>query len=216
MQYLIRSRSQEGQENFVIMASLFKRKGTYLEIGAASGWHNSNTLILEKVYGYSGVGIEINDQEVQNYNSTRSNKCESKDATKIDYQKISEQHHLPKVIDYLQIDIDPAPQSLEALKSVLKSNLEFRFITFEHDSYVSLENQEIKSSAYQLLTNAGYLLYKSDVKYRNIYAFEDWYINPKFTNVKVLKMLEKFIGARVIAIVNTTIYFFITGKVKLV
>jgi len=216
MQYLIRSKSQEGQENFVILASSFKRNGTYLEIGASDGYNNSNTLILEKVYGYTGIGIEINDKESLKYNSTRTNLCISKNAIYIDYQKLLENYHFPEVIDYLQIDIDPAFQSLKALKKVLNSNFKFRYITFEHDLYLSQENYKIKSSAHEMLEDAGYVRYREDVMYRNLYAFEDWYINPKLVSVNRLKFVEKFVGARVIAILNTTLYFFTTGKIKLV
>ena len=67
-----------------------------------------------------------------------------------------------------------------------------------------------------MLEDAGYVRYREDVMYRNLYAFEDWYINPKLVSVNRLKFVEKFVGARVIAILNTTLYFFTTGKIKLV
>jgi hypothetical protein len=50
--------SQYGQDQFVAEYLKRKRKGYFLDSGAADGVLGSNTLLLEKVYDWSGICIE--------------------------------------------------------------------------------------------------------------------------------------------------------------
>ena len=54
------SNSQLLQDIFVLLALSEKREGYFVEIGAADGIHNSNTLLLEQDYGWSGILAEPN------------------------------------------------------------------------------------------------------------------------------------------------------------
>jgi FkbM family methyltransferase len=53
-----KSKSQLGQDLWVVIGSSFKRNGTFLEIGGADGIAFSNTHLLEKEFGWSGVVVE--------------------------------------------------------------------------------------------------------------------------------------------------------------
>lgn len=178
MKIRFKSQSQVGQENFVLFLSKFRKSGNYLEVGASDGTTINNTLVLEGLYGWQGVGVELDENLARQYRHVRVNDCICADATSLDYQAVLDERNFPNQIDYLQIDIDPAYQSLIALEKVLQTSRRFNIITFEHDLYVSHENSIIKLSAYQLLTQHGYKRVRSNVKYDGA-AFEDWYVDTR-------------------------------------
>ena len=54
------SRSQISQDLWVLYETNFKRQGYFVEFGAADGLKWSNTYILEKSFGWSGIVAEPN------------------------------------------------------------------------------------------------------------------------------------------------------------
>jgi FkbM family methyltransferase len=50
--------SQIGQDRWVLEKTHFKRRGYFLDIGAADGLYLSNTYILEKRFGWKGICVE--------------------------------------------------------------------------------------------------------------------------------------------------------------
>jgi hypothetical protein len=184
---LVRSKSQAGQESFVFHALDGKRNGYFLEVGGHDGITMSNTLRLEKDFGWSGVALEWNSEFCLKYNLFRRNKCLELDATLADYHDILNERKFPKQIDYLQVDIDPADQSLEALKKIPFSSYRFSIITFEHDCYAvenQLENVLVESR--QLLNKNGYQLIGSRIKHEGK-EFEDWWIDPHIISNNSIK-----------------------------
>ena len=52
--------SQNGQDLFVLKKLNYKRNGYFVEIGVGDGIHISNTYLLEKDYGWTGILCESN------------------------------------------------------------------------------------------------------------------------------------------------------------
>lgn len=182
-----KSNARENQD--IVALCLFggKKNGTYLEVGANHPIIDSNTFLLEDVFDWHGVSIEINTHLSTVFNNTRKNKCLGIDATVADYDSIIDTHFNSTHIDFLQLDIDPPNNTLKALKQIDFSKYSFSFITFEHDLYNGGLNEQIESRA--ILESLGYTRFFSNVSHGNL-VFEDWYINEKTIDNSNWKLLR--------------------------
>lgn len=171
--------SQVGQDDFVIQTLNHKTGGVYVEIGAYHSKDISNTYRLEKDYGWTGVSFELEPDRVKEFNANRVNKCYRADATVFDYQTLFDRLGLPKQIDYLQVDIEPAINTLSALLALPLHKYRFSIITFEHDLYADEFNIHVKNKQKEVLSGLGYHLARENVDLGHPdYPFEDWWIDP--------------------------------------
>lgn len=177
MKNIENSPSQSWQDAFAMNMLGWKTDGFYLEIGAAFPYTISNTYTLEKQYGWKGVSVEISQDLCEKFNLERSNLCHCLDATTADYSKLLKEAKAPKRIDYLQLDIEPAPNTLQALKQMPLNDYRFSVITFEHDLYSDPNNAAVKQEAFDILTSAGYQRVVSNVCNSGS-PYEDWYVDP--------------------------------------
>lgn len=176
--------SQALQDLFVLTMLNGKQSGVYVEIGGSDPININNTYILEKTFDWKGISFEIDEEIVKHYNSTRTNQCICLDATKADYSKIFEENNLPKHMDYLQVDIEPAWQTLKSLKQVDLNTYRFSVITFETDAYQG--NSAVIKESRSIFTDYGYQLVASNVKNLGN-AFEDWYVDPQVVSEDIWK-----------------------------
>lgn len=181
------SNSQIGQESFVLNVLSKKQNGVYVEIGAGSPSYNNNTLLLEKEYGWSGVGFEIRAVLAKKYNETRSNPCIQTDARTFNYLHYFQENNFPNQIDYLQMDIHPHSDTLIALKQLPLSQYRFSVITYEHGG-----DKELQFQSREIFNNLGYFLVIKDVRYYDTYQLEDWWVDPTAID---LECYVKFINA---------------------
>jgi hypothetical protein len=177
------SYSESSQESFVLNQLKEKKYGYYVEIGAYHPTALSNTYLLETQYNWSGVGLEINKAYSNFYNQNRANPCLAVDATTYDLKSYFIENKWPRQIDYLQLDIEPTRQTLAAL---LRMPMDYRYsvITFEHDRYVDVindDNEKCQEIAYNFLKDHGY---KRVV--HNMRNYEDWYIDPRVIDCNFL------------------------------
>lgn len=71
--FLTESKSQNGQDLFALLSNNFKRNGVFIEFGAYDGVIFSNTHLLEKQFGWTGILI---DPIPSHYESMKQNrKC---------------------------------------------------------------------------------------------------------------------------------------------
>jgi hypothetical protein len=177
------SNSQAGQESFVLNCLNEKTNGFYIEIGSNDPFAWNNTYLLETKYGWSGVAFEIQQSLVDSYNNNRKNKCIQADATKFDYLNYFKENNVPQRIDYLQLDIEPASQTLAAMYALPFNEYRFSVITFEHDLYADKNNLLIKSESAEFLKRNGYRLAVENVNDGiEERIFEDWWIDPVVVN----------------------------------
>ena len=171
---LDKSYSGLGQDLFVLMLLDGLSNGTYLEVGANDPVVSNNTYLLEKVFGWTGLSVDISKVFERRFKLFRQNTFVSADARRIAYRPF-----FGSVIDYLSLDIDPPEQTYEALANILGEGLSFKVLTFEHDYYMMGSGPRVRTESRDLLESYGYELLVADVSFNGLRC-EDWWINPDF------------------------------------
>lgn len=194
--------SQSDQDKWVCEFLNFKKNGFYLDIGAYDGVQTSNTFVLEKELGWSGICIEANSRAFEslslNRNSTNlklalldySGFCwfdgdcvsskNSGEKTKCDtLNNVLEENLAPKVIDYLSIDVEGS--EFDILKDFNFDKWQINLITLEHNLY--LDGDFNKKRLFDLLSKNNFERVVEDAlcldKHPSVYQkpYEDWYVN---------------------------------------
>ena len=169
--------SQSGQDQFAYNIS--GSNGTYLEIGAHDPVINSNTFNLEVKCNWNGISVEYDKSFQMSWgdNKLRKNNVVWDDAFNINYSSLIKQRELPNRLNYLSCDIEPAENTFNILKKVISSELNFDFISFEHDKYSIGNKYEDLSIEY--LKNYNYRVAVKDVYSRNkrYKIYETWFVN---------------------------------------
>lgn len=174
--------SQSFQDLFVLEMCNYKKQGYYLEIGAGDYAYGNNTYLLEKDYNWEGISIDYNKTLVNNFNKFRKNKCLHLDATKVNYEELLDGK---EVIDYLQVDCDPANITFEILEKIPFSTHKFKVITYEHDFYND-PTQSFRTKSRELFMSHGYKLFAGNITSDRLEEcpFEDWWVHPEFINTE--------------------------------
>ena len=169
--------SQSGQDQFAYNIS--GSNGTYLEIGAHDPVINSNTFNLEVKCNWNGISVEYDKSFKMSWgdNKLRKNDVVWDDAFNINYSSLIKQRELPNRLNYLSCDIEPAENTFNILKKVISSELNFDFISFEHDKYSIGNKYEDLSIEY--LKDYNYKVAVKDVYSRNkrYKIYETWFVN---------------------------------------
>jgi hypothetical protein len=172
--------SQAKQDKFVL--SFFKEgySGTFVDVGCWMPDEINNTLLLEE-HGWYGVSFDITD--MSNEWKLRGTPFVCANALTCDFKKLFEENLIPKVVDYLSLDVEGDGDRYNALVNVFKSGYEFKIITIEHDAWRGYNETERKPQR-EFLNELGYFLLCSNVAGKRVpfNPMEDWWINPKYIN----------------------------------
>lgn len=186
------SYSQSLQDMFILSILNGKENGTYLEIGSGHPNTGNNTFLLESKFNWTGLGLEINSNLVDLYNKNRKNKCIEQDAITANYLSILEEitDNNFNVIDYLQLDAEPATTTYEILKKIPFDKYKFRVITYEHDYYADI-TQDCRDLSRQYLKELGYKLIVNDICADRLKrcSYEDWWIHPDLIENEKISLL---------------------------
>lgn len=189
-----KSNSQAHQESFVLNVLQEKQNGYYVELGGGWPIKNSNTYLLESKYNWNGVSFENGKTRAKRYNKKRKNKTLCEDAISFNYKKYFASNQFPKQIDYLQMDIHPAEDTLKALKNMPLNEYRFSTITYEHNCYQNKDNQ---LQSQKIFKDFGYKLVAEGVSVFQDYWYEDWWVDPAvvdYQNYKDFISTYKFHG----------------------
>ena len=183
--------AQTYQDMFVLTLLNGKKNGTYLELGSNDPFYNNNTALLETVFDWKGISIDIDESTVNNFKNLRNNLVICENALNINYEYLLKENKFPQLIDYLSLDCDPPEVSFQVLQNILNSNYKFKIITFEHDYYY---NNEIRDKSREYLISQGYELLINDVAFNNTNSFEDWWVLRNYINSDAFKFLNSNIN----------------------
>jgi hypothetical protein len=146
------------QDQCVLQLLNQKRGGTFVDIGCMDPQWMSNTCTLEQEFGWSGVGVEIDDSFVSRWKIRPKTKFYLQDALTADYERIFAESNLPPVIDYLSLDLEPPNLTLECLYKIPFDKYIFNVITFETDHYrEDFRHFEIQRLSREYLSGKGYV-----------------------------------------------------------
>jgi hypothetical protein len=191
IEHVERNYSQTYQDMMLLHLFNGKYNGTYLEIGTSEPFKNSNTALIEQKFGWHGIGIEYDQDLVNNYRQHRKNPVLCIDALIIDYNKLLQKYFSNiSTIDYLQLDIEPSDKTYEALISIPFDKYKFGFITYEHDYYVDI-TRSYRTKSREYLESLGYKLLIPNIAPTDISPFEDWWVHPDIIDKKTIENIQK-------------------------
>ena len=189
----IHSKSQIGQDIFVLTQLNNKKDGTFVDIGVGHPTLINNTYVLENDFNWGGISFDIGPPHTWEYKiydkykhinisdykkmwrDDRSTPIICCDALETDYNEVFKEYNLPKNIDYLSMDLEPPMATFECLKLIPFDKYQFKIITFETDYYREKNTQD---PSRELLNSYGYKLVKS------VRNQEDWYIHSDLNKNK--------------------------------
>jgi hypothetical protein len=205
-------RSQLRQDRFVAELLQGKRDGTFVDIGAGDPEQISNTVVLEREFGWRGLLCDL-----AHYDALRAHRPTAlvlKDAlvpTTRDWadhflsvERILEHEQraahpwswskmkpLTGWIDYLSLDLEPPELTIEVLLR-LPADYKFRVATVEHDEYRDENGPLRKELVRTLMAWRGYLLV-AEISATGYGSVEDWFIHQEsgITMERAAKVLEE-------------------------
>ena len=187
--------SHEQQDEFIFNLFGAKRGGSFLDISCSHPVVGSNTYALEESLGWDGIGFDIVDVvEKLNWNKYRKAKFVQADATSVELTNYLK-NNITDVVDYVSIDVDAYPNnySKEALEKVIDSGIRFKAMTFEHEFYKF--GHFVRDPARDILESQGYVMLFENVKFwqpgLTNTVWEDWWIDPKHFDDKILAARKK-------------------------
>ena len=184
-----RNYSQIYQDLFVLSMLNGKRRGTYLEIGTAGPRDGNNTKLLEEKFEWTGMGIEWDKNFVDQYEKDRRNPVIHGDALQVDYDMLLNDISNKGVVDYLQLDCEPARVTYEIMEKIPFDKYKFAVITYEHDDYVDMTGQYRQLSR-NFLHARGYILVANDLSTDGESNFEDWWVHPDLVDGDILTRMR--------------------------
>lgn len=185
--------SQIYQDLFVLSMLDGKRNGTFIEVGGAGPHKGNNTYLLEKDFDWKGVSIEYDENFVKEYRQARpSTTVLHNDALEVNYRKLIKDHFNSDIVDYLQLDIEPAGNTYECLKKIPFDEVKFRVITYEHDYYADM-TRSFREKSREFLKSKGYVLVANDLSPDGVCTFEDWWVHPDTVSPEILLKMRKVI-----------------------
>lgn len=196
---MFRSQAQQDVFLYAVLADggvTPSHQGSFVEIGAGNPVHWSNSFIADRALHWRGVSIEIDETAAAGWDQVRTTPVLIGDALAIDYADMFAHFKLPKVIDYLSLDIDDAYDTV--LARLPLDAYTFRVITIEHDAY--RYGPKFRDAERAILQARGYILVCPDMTFDvTEQSFEDWYVHPdhvpvaayaKFLNRPVIEMKQ--------------------------
>lgn len=152
--------SQIGQDLIVLKYLKNKKNGVFVDIGCGYPKYINNTFLLEEDYNWSGLSIDLHDcveSDGIKWDGIRNTKRLLTDALTVNYSKLFKDENLPKVIDYLSMDLEPPSLTMDCLYKIPFDEYTFNVVTFEIDKGRDNDVERITNSR-DYFKSKGYIL----------------------------------------------------------
>ena len=184
--------SQLGQDHFVALALEEKRDGTYVDIGAGQPELISNTVVLEREFGWHGALCDIEYETRLTHERSKRNTVYG-DAFAVSWKYVFDQlKDEDGWIDYLSLDLEPPERTINLLLTLPFDRAKFRVATIEHDHYRDSDGNLRRDLVRNLMFWHGYLGFAEvalDLNGKPAHI-EDWFIH-RDSGIDIAKLKEK-------------------------
>jgi FkbM family methyltransferase len=203
LKYIDLSQSQHKQDLFVLNELNFKKKGFFIEFGAADGKYLSNTYLLEKEFIWSGILVEpariFHEKLLINRNCIIDNNCVWKNSnSKLRFIETN-RPELSMLKQFENLDsIDRSYKNIYDVETISLNDLLIKYQAPKIIDYLSIDTEgseydilcNFKNYQFKIITcehsfdEKRILVNKLLLKNGYIQTFEeiskvdDWYINP--------------------------------------
>ena len=189
--------SQLFQDQFALLCCGDK-PGVYADIGAGEPEFISNTVLLERDYGWTGLLCDIEYQD--RLNAERAATVVFGDALTVDWDKELSAIARDGWIDFLSLDLEPPNLTIAILLRLPLHKIRFRCACVEHDYYRDEEGITRATIAHEVMASNGYRKVRS-VRYfynnepKSVYI-EDWWVDKAsdVTEHDVQYMVDTCVG----------------------
>jgi len=162
------------QDMFVLSVLDGKERGSFVEVGSGEPFTWNNTALLEELFGWKGISIDINEKMCYKHAQKRNSTIINGKAEEIDYMSLFKTHCMEEHIDFLRINCEGS--SLDVLKKIPFNQYEFSVIQFQHNNCWWGDQFKIESREH--LENIGYILCANDIAIDHQQSYEDWWVHP--------------------------------------
>lgn len=184
--------SQLGQDRLVASALEGKRDGTYVDIGAGQPELISNTVVLEREFGWHGALCDIEYETRLTHERSKRNTVYG-DAFAVSWKYVFDQlKDEDGWIDYLSLDLEPPERTINLLLTLPFDRAKFRVATIEHDRYRGSDGELRNDLVRNLMIWHGYLGFAEvtlDLNGKPAHI-EDWFIH-RDAGIDIAKLKEK-------------------------
>jgi len=189
--------SQLLQDQFALLCCGDK-PGLYADIGAGEPELISNTVLLERDYGWTGLLCDIEYQD--RLNAERNAMVVFGDALTVDWDKELSAIARDGWIDFLSLDLEPPNLTIAILLRLPLHKIRFRCACIEHDYYRDDEGITRATIAHEVMASHGYrkvytMKMFMDNEPKSLYL-EDWWVDKSsdVTQQDVQDMIETCVG----------------------
>ena len=190
---ITKTHAQVFQDLFVLSMLNGKREGSYLEVGSAGPYYGNNTALLEQEFNWSGIGIDFDQNFVNDYRKHRRNPILQQNALEVNYEELLSTISKDHVVDYLQLDCEPSETTYNILLKIPFDKYKFAVITYEHDHYLDM-TKSFRRKSREYLASKGYVLVVPDVSPEGMSSFEDWWVHPDLVDRAIIDTMKVDIG----------------------
>lgn len=177
----IQWRSQLQQDRFVALMFEGLLDGTFVDIGAGHPEQISNTVVLEREFGWRGILCDIEHGDALRRERDKDN-IVLYDALR--FERSNWNAYLEMIedddgfIDFLSLDIEPPDATLEVMVRLPMDRFRFRIASIEHDFYRDENGALRRELVRTYMAWRGYL-FVCEVGCSNHGPIEDWYIHQE-------------------------------------